>query len=93
MTESLYDEKDHERRALIQHNDSYFGENEISFWGKLFRHRTINEYFILLLQFWSLCCGIIAFYLSLVFYMNMIIEYIISCMANGWSYSLIALLA
>ena len=86
------DDEKEEIQALIRHNDQvYFGENDVSFWSKLFRHRTTMEYVILSLQIWSFCCGVIAFYLSSVFSMNMILEYLLNCISNGWSAHLVGL--
>ena len=60
----------------------YFGED--SWFRKLIRPRTPMEVIHLLLQFWCLLCGAISLYLSAVFYMNLLVEYILNCIAIGW---------
>eukprot|EP01084_Bolivina_argentea_P060889 111230_1 len=65
-----------------QSDIKYFGED--SWFRKLIRHRTPKELIHLLLQVWCLSSGAISLYLSAVFYMNLLVEYILICMSVGW---------
>lgn len=58
---------------------------------RIFRKRRCTDYAILCLQIWSFICGALSFYLSLVFWMNMFLEFIINCVGRGWTVNLLAL--
>ena len=79
----------HDEHSILKPNR--WGLRWSSICDRIFRKRRCTEYALFGLQIWSFLSGALSFYLSLAFWANLLLEYLVNCVGRGWTVNLLAL--